>query len=310
MSTETMEKQASPLAALQRFAIAITVFNILGHAWFGFEQSLAHPLVALLTAYSLETLLEFLHARANGRTPRYAGNLRTKVNFLLSAHITGLAVSMLLYSGERLMPMAFAAAVAIGSKYLLRVVVDGRQRHFFNPSNFGITATLLLFPWVGIAQPYMFTENLSGAGDWILPGIIVVSGSLLNTLLTRRLPLILTWLGCFALQAVLRHLVLDTPLVPCLLPMTGVAFILFTFYMVTDPATTPSSLQGQITFGAGVAAAYGLLLTAHIVFGLFFGLTAVCLVRGASLWLREVVRVRQQQGVLLPAASSLERSGA
>ena len=52
--------------------------------------------------------------------------------------------------------------------------------------------------------------------------------------------------------------------------MTGVAFLLFTFYMVTDPATTPSTPRGQIAFGAAVAAAYGLLMAFHVVFGLFF----------------------------------------
>ena len=61
--------------------------------------------------------------------------------------------------------------------------------------------------------------------------------------------------------------------------MTGVAFILFTFYMVTDPATTPSGKPGQVAFGAGVAVAYGLLLTVHVVFGLFFALTIVCAMR-------------------------------
>ena len=50
----------------------------------------------------------------------------------------------------------------------------------------------------------MFTENLSGIGDWVLPGLIVASGSFLNARLTKRIPLILAWLGGFALQGVVR----------------------------------------------------------------------------------------------------------
>ena len=34
------------------------------------------------------------------------------------------------------------------------------MRHFMNPSNFGITVTLLAFSWVNIAPPYHFTENV------------------------------------------------------------------------------------------------------------------------------------------------------
>ena len=68
------------------------------------------------------------------------------VDFLLSAHISALAVSMLLYYSDRLWVVAFAAAVSIASKTLLRAPVRGGWRHFLNPSNFGITCTLLLFP--------------------------------------------------------------------------------------------------------------------------------------------------------------------
>jgi hypothetical protein len=271
------------LGGLRRFAVAITLLNILGHAWFGFEQSWAQPLVALATAYSLELLLEWIDSWAKGRRPRFLGGPLNLMDFLLSAHITALAVAMLLYANEHLWVIAFAVAIALTSKILFHARVGESTRHFFNPSNFGITITLLLFPWVGIAPPYQFTEHLGTAGDWILPGIIVVSGSFLNAIFTRKIPLICSWLAAFVVQAAIRSLVLDTPFVAALAPMTGMAFILFTFYMVTDPATSPSSYRNQILFGAGVALAYGLLVTLHVVFGLFFGLTVVCLVRGAGL---------------------------
>jgi hypothetical protein len=114
---------------------------------------------------------------------------------------------MLLYSGSRLMPVVFASAVAITSKTLLRVRLQNGSRHFLNPSNFGISAALLLFPWVGIAPPYHFTENIHGWGSWILPGIIVLSGSFLNIKFTRRICVAVGWVGGFAAQALLRNLV-------------------------------------------------------------------------------------------------------
>jgi enediyne biosynthesis protein E5 len=276
----------SRLGGLRRFAVAITALNILGHTVFGFEQSWATPLVAVAAAYGTEMLLELVDARIYRRPPRFLGGGPVRfIDFLLSAHITGLAVGMLLYANARLWPIAFAASAAIGSKALFRARAGKATIHFYNPSNFGISLTLLLFPWIGIAPPYHFTENLVGAGDWILPGIIVCSGTFLNWKFTRRLPLIAAWLSCFGLQALVRHWLLGARIESALLPMTGVAFVLYTFYMVTDPATTPSAPRSQVIFGASVAFTYGLLMISHIVFGLFFALSIVCTVRGVALLL-------------------------
>jgi Na+-translocating ferredoxin:NAD+ oxidoreductase RnfD subunit len=296
------------LIALRRFAISITLLNIFGHTLLGFEQSWAQPLVALVTAYSLESVLELIDARANRRTPYFVGGLRQLVNFLLPAHITGLAVAMLLYANEQLGPIAFATAVAVGSKAIFRAPAGKGTRHFLNPSNFGITLTLLLFPWVGIAPPYHFTENLAGPADWLLPGIIVVSGTFLNTRLTRKLPLILGWLGGFAGQALIRSMSFGTPLVAALLPMTGVAFLLFTFYMITDPGTTPFEPRAQVLFGVAVAAVYGLLLMTHVVFGLFFALTIVCSLRGLGLYTQAWITQRANRTIATRPAVVVGRS--
>ena len=283
-ATENWDRSAR-LGGLRRFAIAITILNILGHTFFGFEQSWAQPLVALGTAYPLAILLEVIQCWSNGRKPAFNGGVRPLIDFLLSAHISALAVAMLLYANDRLWVVAFATAVAIGSKVLFRQPArSGAGRHFYNPSNFGITVTLLLFSWVGIAPPYQFTENLDRIGDWLLPTVIICSGTFLNYRFTKRLPLIGAWLIGFVLQAAIRSLFFDVPLVAGLLPMTGVAFILYTFYMVTDPATTPKSVLSQIVFGLSVAAVYGILLTVHVVFGLFFSLSIVCTIRGIFLY--------------------------
>lgn len=295
--------QFNRLGGLRRFAIAITVLNILGHTVLGFEQSWAHPLVALITAYSIEILLEIIDAWVNQHSVRFAVGWGKLVDFLLSAHITALAVSMLLYANERLLPIAFATAVAIGSKAIFRVSVGQGTRHFFNPSNFGISVTLLLFPWVGIAPPYQFTENLTGWQDWLLPAVIICSGTFLNARFTGKLPLIAGWVGGFALQALIRSTLFGTPLVAALLPMTGVAFVLFTFYMVTDPGTTPSQPLNQVIFGASVAFAYGVLMAFHIVFGMFFGLTIICTLRGLSLYFQELTSKMSSAKAFIPVTT-------
>src|ERR1700750_1252089 len=166
MDDRQRQEQAKRLGGLRRFAAAITILNILGHTVFGFEPAWAQPLVALATAYGMELLLEAVGAWAHKRRPKFLGTRREFVDFLLPAHITALAVAMLLYADEQYWMIAFATAAAISSKTVLRAPVGRGPRTFFNPSNFGITITLLIFPVVGIAPPYQFTELFSGAGDF------------------------------------------------------------------------------------------------------------------------------------------------
>ena len=276
------------LGGLRRFAGAITILNILGHLYLGFEQSWAQPFVAVAAAYSTELLVLLCTSVLGDCRQRSALSAQSVIDFFLPSHISAMACSMLLYTGDALAPTAFAASVAVASKHIIRI----NGRHVFNPSNFGITVTLLAFSWVGIAQPYQFTENLNGFGDWILPSIIVVSGTFLNWRFTKRLPLIVAWLATFALQALVRHSIFGSQLAASLLPMTGVAFILYSFYMVTDPPTTPSSVRGQIAFGASVGAMYGVLMSLNVVFTLFFALTAVSAIRLCFLALHRVVTSR------------------
>ena len=290
--------------ALRRFAISITVFNILGYTVLGFEQPWLWPFVALAVGYTMEIGLEVVGARAEGRAPRFAGNgLRGLVEFLYPAHITSLAVNMLTYVNDQVLVMVFGVAAAIGAKWVLRAPVRGRLRHFMNPSNFGITMVLLLFPWASIAPPYHFTEHVDGWVDWFVPAVIIVLGTMLNAKLTGRMWLILGWVGVFVLQAVVRGAITDTAVPGALATMTGVAFVLFTNYMITDPGTSPSKPASQFAFGAGVAVVYGFLTGAGIAYGLFFATATVCLVRGGFLWSLHVAnQVRAQREALERAA--------
>jgi len=273
------------ITALRRFAMGITGLTLVGHLWLGFEQSWAQVGVALATCYTVELALEVADAWSAGRPARFRGGPTALIDFLLPAHISALAIALLLYPNGRLAPIAFASVLAICSKALLRAPVGKGRRHFFNPSNFGIAVTLLAFPSVSISPPYHFTENVAGAGDWLVPAFVLVTGTFLNFRLTGKVPLIAAWLLAFACQALVRHVVFGASLAGALLPMTGMAFVLFTFYMVTDPGTTPARPRNQVAFGASVALVYGALLANHVVFTLFFALMLVSTVRGARLYL-------------------------
>lgn len=283
------------IKALRAFGTAITVLNILGHTVLGFEQSFIQLLTAVLTAYLVEIIIEFADSKVNKRKPAYHGGLSNKIDFLIPAHISGLAIGMLVYANNEVLPFAFAASIAIVTKTIFQVSIQGKKKHFLNPSNTGIAVTLLLFPWISIAPPYHFTENLKDEWDIIFPLIILILGSMLNIRLTKKGPLIAAWLGGFVLQALIRSIFTDISLISALLPMTGLAFLLFTFYMVTDPGTTPFKRRNQIVFGFSVAAVYGVLMSFDVVFTLFFSLFVVCLVRGCYHFIKSLLSHKNQK---------------
>ncbi len=271
--------------ALWYFTILLIVWNILGHLFLGFEQSHIQPFVGVATAIVLQFLLEWTDARVNGRRPRYAGSWANWLNFLPPAIIPGLAVSMILYPSDRLLPVMFSAGLSICSKVLFRAPVgDGKTQHIFNPSNLGIVATLLLFPSIGVAPPYHFTENLTGMWHWALPGLVLATGLVVHGLFTGRLTMVLTWLIAFVIQGQVRSWSFGTSWIVPLTPMTSAAFMVFTLYMIPDPATTPVKPLRQALFALAIAAVYGLLLVGHVVYGLFIALAIVSALRAVGLY--------------------------
>src|ERR1700681_193608 len=97
MTTTVMPKPADAITTLQfypkhsalrryfalwYFTTLLMVWNLFGHLSLGFEQSHIQPLVGLATAISLQSLLEWIAARASGRKPRFAGSWADLVNFL------------------------------------------------------------------------------------------------------------------------------------------------------------------------------------------------------------------------------------
>jgi hypothetical protein len=278
--------------ALRNFAISISVFNVFGYTLLGFEQPWLWPIIAVFTGYATEISFELVSAWAQRRSPRFLGNgVRGMYEFLLPAHITALAANMLLYCNDLLLPVLFATFVGVAGKHALQAPVAGRMRHFMNPSNFGITVTLVCFgSWVSIAPPYEFTENANTFFRVAIPLIIVTSGTVINALLTKRVALIVGWLGGFVIQAVLRHWIWHVAVFSALGPMSGVAFVLFTNYMISDPGTTPSKGRNQFMFGSGVAMAYGVLMLFNVVYTLFFAVTVVCGLRGIGWWVAHLIK--------------------
>lgn len=272
--------------ALRNFAISISVLNIFGYTILGFEQPWLWPILAVLTGYSTEIVFELISSWAYRRRPKFlGGGLRGLYESLLPAHITSLAVSMLLYCNNQFWPVAFGVVVGVGAKHVLQAPIAGRMRHFMNPSNFGITAVLLCFShWASIAPPYQFSENANTYFRVMIPLIIAVSGTVINAMLTRKVPLIVGWMGGFAIQAFVRHWIWDVSLFSALGAMTGIAFVLFTNYMITDPGTTPFKARNQFMFGSSVAFVYAVMMQFNVVYTLFFATTAVCALRGLGWW--------------------------
>lgn len=272
--------------ALRNFALSLSVFNILGYVILGFEQPWLWPFIALATGYTTEITFELISAWAHRRPPRFRGaGLRGLYEFLLPAHITALAVNMLIYANNQILPVIFGVFIGVAGKHLLQAPIGGRMRHFMNPSNFGITAVLITFSsWVSIAPPYEFTENANQFFRIMIPLIVITAGTVLNAMLTRKVPLIVGWMGGFAIQALVRHGIWDVALFSALGAMTGVAFVLFTNYMITDPGTTPAKPRPQFMFGSSVAVVYGILMEFNVTYTLFFALVIVCAIRGAGWW--------------------------
>ncbi|MBT3785588.1 enediyne biosynthesis protein UnbU [bacterium] len=266
--------------ALKRFAAALTLFNVLGREFFGFEESWISALVAVGTGISVEIFLEVVEARSSRRKSSMNAAPYEVFIFLLPAYISSLSLSMLIYCGDNLAPYAFGAAIAICSKYLVRAPIMGKFTHILNPSATGICAAIFLLPSTSTAPPYQYIENLSINGELFLFGFMAFAGSFMNVMFTRRHPLVLAFMGGFFLQAVFRSLFMDFPLLANLVPMTGIAFFLFCFYMIPDPGTSPYDPRKQVFFGLFTALLYGVLQVLNVVHGLFYALVLAGILRG------------------------------
>jgi len=277
-------QKRDPRTGLRTSATLATVFTILGHTVLGFEQPVAQVFVALGTGYACALFFEWVDARANGDVPGFmGGGIRKALDFLLSAHMTAITLSFLLYFRQRLWIMALTVALAIGSKYVLRVRQQGRLRHFMNPSNFGMAMVLLTYQWSGMI-PWTFTIEIHGVFDWLLPLAILILGLRLNLLFTGGIPTIAAWLATFIALGAARAWYQGSPVAAELAVLTGLPVVLFSLYMITDPQTSPARPRNKMVFGAAIAAAYSVLMLLHVQYTMFYSVTVICALRGLYLF--------------------------
>jgi Na+-translocating ferredoxin:NAD+ oxidoreductase RnfD subunit len=205
----------------------LSTYIILGITVLGFNRSPAQILLIIGSACLFDMVLHWLFKQR-------------QLLFPLSAAITGCSLSILTNFAHNswlpLVPVFFA----ISSKYLFTV----KGRHIYNPALFGITASLLLGNGLISAAP-----AYQWGGSVAIVIFIITAALLLFALRINRTALIVSFLGFYALQLGIRAYLMQHLVPPETIVMGALsspAFYLFTFFMITDPATSPNSKKGQI----------------------------------------------------------------
>ena len=168
-----------------------------------------------------------------------------------SALISGLSLCLLLRTASDAIAVG-AAAAAIGSKFLLR----WNGKHLFNPTNFGVVAAVAATgrAWVSPAQwgsTALFAFAIAGAG------ILVVARA-------ARADVTLAFLAGYAGLLFARSAWLGEPAAIPLHRLANGGLLLFAFFMISDPKTTPDGRAARILFGIAVAVG-----AAYVQFRLF-----------------------------------------
>ncbi|MBU1722678.1 MAG: RnfABCDGE type electron transport complex subunit D [Gammaproteobacteria bacterium] len=158
----------------------------------------------------------------------------------LSAFNTGFSIIILLYAAHWGW-LALAACMAIASKFLIRF----HGRHVFNPSNLGIVAVLLATDAAWVAH------GKWGQALWL--GLLLAGFGLVWLLGWRQMLTSLVFMGVYAGLLLARAAWLGDPWAIPLHQLQNGALLIFTFFMLSDPMTTPQSVAGRILFGTWVA---------------------------------------------------------
>jgi len=160
---------------------------------------------------------------------------------LRSPLITGLSLSLLLRADEPWIH-ALAATIAIGSKFVLRI--DGK--HIWNPAGFAIVALLFAAPdhvWISPGQ--------WGTSVWFAAFASFLAFMVLNA--ARRGDIAIFFLASHGALLIARALWLGDPLAIPLHQLQSGSLLIFTFFMISDPRTSPDSRLGRFLFALAVA---------------------------------------------------------
>ena len=157
-----------------------------------------------------------------------------------SALISGLSLCLLLRTNS--LPLAILTAViTIGSKFVLR----WRGKHIFNPTNFGMVAMML------------GTEEVwASPGQWGSTAFFALLMACLGGLVVYRATRSDVTYAFLVFHIALRlgrALRLGDPLSIPLHQLHNGRLVLFAFFMISDPKTTPDTRLGRILFAGLVA---------------------------------------------------------
>ncbi len=154
--------------------------------------------------------------------------------------ISGLSLCLLFRSNDPLLAV-LAAVVAVASKFVLRI----RGKHVFNPTNLAVVALLVMSDrvWVSPGQ--------WGSAAWFA-FLMACAGGLVVTRAARA-DITLAFLTAWVLLVGGRSFWLGEPMAIPVHRLQSGALLLFAFFMISDPKTTPDSRAGRVLFAAVVA---------------------------------------------------------
>jgi Na+-transporting NADH:ubiquinone oxidoreductase subunit NqrB len=157
-----------------------------------------------------------------------------------SAIITGLGTSLLLRA-DNLWVHALVVSLAISSKFLIRF----NGKHLFNPANFAVIIAIWLLPgtWVSSGQ---------WGQDIALVGWFLALGGM-TTVRAKRWDIGWFFLIFYLLLLAFRVLTLEQKWTIWAHQLQNGSLLLFSFFMISDPKTTPNHPLGRLLFAASVA---------------------------------------------------------
>ena len=154
--------------------------------------------------------------------------------------ISGLSLCLLLRTNA-VWVAVLAAALAIVGKFAIR----WNGKHVFNPTNFALVATVLLTGQAWVSP-----------GQWGSPAFFGFLLACLGGLVVNRAARSdVTYAFLFFYVAILfgRALWLGDPLTIPAHQLQSGALLIFTFFMISDPKTTPDTRAGRVLFAFLVA---------------------------------------------------------
>ena len=158
----------------------------------------------------------------------------------MSALITSMSLALLLRTDVIALAM-LAAVIAIGSKFVIRF----RGKHVFNPANVALVSLMLISDkaWVSSGQ---WGSAAIGAFALACLGFLVLTRA-------RRSETTIAFVVAYAALLVGRALWLGDPLSIPLHQLQSGALLIFAFFMISDPKTSPNARGGRLIYGVFVA---------------------------------------------------------